>query len=434
MDKTPLNNPRKNPRSGSNIIVTILTVFIFLMVFTALGVVAFLFVKHASLSASTFSSVSDDKSKLEDEFAVLSSSLQANTSPSSNIIIGTPSSTDDSSSTTETAPTSTNPSIEIITTQPTTPPTTETPSSSTETPTTPEPTTPEPTTPEPTTEAPTTSTQPPTPPVIQQTPPIEQPTTPAEPFVQQYVTMNEGKYEYRIPLLSYMPMHNYKWEFLKTLNNGLRYYAENGTKNSLIGIDVSSHQKEIDWKKVKAAGVEFAIIRVGLRGYGTGALVVDEYFHTNIKAALNAGIKVGVYIFSQAITPEEAIEEAELVLKEIKGYKITFPVVYDPEDISGDTARTDDLNGEQLTEHCIAFCETVKEAGYTPMIYVNKRWALTRLDMTRLTDYDIWLATYVEEPNYPYQFTMWQYSSSGKVNGISGNVDLNISFVDYSKK
>lgn len=252
--------------------------------------------------------------------------------------------------------------------------------------------------------------------------------------IQYYVSMYLGGGEYRIPIIASLPKHDYKWENVITPKNGLKYYTVNNKKASYAGVDVSSHQKDIDWAKVKAAGVDFAMIRVGFRGYGSGALVLDDYFEKNIQGALDAGIKVGVYFFSQAINEQEAEEEAALVLEQIKNYKITYPVVYDAEDISNDTARTDGLPGAQITSNCIAFCEKIKAGGYTPMIYANKRWFLTRLDLTRLTDYDLWHAAYVDAPDTPYLFTMWQYTSTGKVDGIDGNVDLNISFVDYSKR
>lgn len=370
--------------------ISVISVFGFITIMLALGGVTFLFLKQNNDINATLSTLSAAQSQFYDELAVLSSNLANSDAPTTP---GTPIHTIDLGKNTTPADTS----AEESTTEPTTTP-------------------PDTTTPMPTTTAPTTDNN------------------PGTHFTQRYVSMYLGGNEYRIPIIQTLPMHDYNWENVLTQNNGLKYYTENGKKASLIGIDVSSHQKEIDWNKVKAAGVEYAIIRVGFRGYGAaGTIVLDEYFHSNIQAALKAGLKVGVYFFSQAITEEEAIEEAEFLLNEIKGYDITFPVVYDPEDISGDTARTDGLSGEQITNQCIAFCERIKEAGYTPMIYANKRWTLTRIDLTRLTSYDLWLAAYVDTPDIPYLFKMWQYSASGKVDGINGDVDLNISFKDYSK-
>lgn len=236
--------------------------------------------------------------------------------------------------------------------------------------------------------------------------------------------------EIHLPILPNVPKHPYDWTCLQSLY-GRKNYIVDGQTVSKQGIDVSSFQGEIDWQKVKEDGIEFAIIRLGYRGYGTGKMVLDDYFEQNIKGALEAGLEVGVYYFSQAISEEEAVEEAQVVLENIKNYNVTYPIIYDAEEIATDRARTDGLTVHQLTDNAIAFCEYIEAAGYQSMIYSNKRWLLTKLDLERLTDYDIWFAGYVNIPEYPYDFKMWQYSESGSVNGIEGNVDLNISFMDY---
>ena len=175
------------------------------------------------------------------------------------------------------------------------------------------------------------------------------------------------------------------------------------------------------------------MIRLGYRGYGSGEAGLDENYAENIQGAREAGIDAGVYFFSQAITVEEAVEEANLVIESLKGLDINYPVVYDWEIIYDDTARTDNVSVDVLTDCCVAFCETIRNAGYTPMIYQNKRTTIFKLDLNRLTDYDFWLAEYGSEPTYYYDFDMWQYTSTGSVPGIDGDVDLNISFKDYSK-
>lgn len=215
--------------------------------------------------------------------------------------------------------------------------------------------------------------------------------------------------------------------------NGYNFYTENGVVTSIAGIDVSVHQGDIDWQQVKNAGIEFAIIRAGYRTYGGGIVNIDENLEKNLAGAEAAGIKTGVYFFSQAVTVEEAMEEADAVLDVIAPYNITYPVVYDWEIIYDDSARTDDVPVDTLTDCCIAFCERVKSAGYTPMIYQNKRTSLFKLDLPRLQDYDFWLAEYGDEPTYYYDFDMWQYSCTGRIPGITGDVDLNISFRDYSE-
>ncbi len=176
------------------------------------------------------------------------------------------------------------------------------------------------------------------------------------------------------------------------------------------------------------------MVRVGYRSYGGGEIKLDDSFAKNLSGASEAGIKTGVYFFSQAVSTDEAIEEADAILDAIKPFDITYPVVFDWEIIYDDKARTDNVPVETLTDSCIAFCERIKSAGYTPMIYQNKRTTLFKLDLPRLQDYDFWLAEYNDEgPSYYYDIDMWQYSCKGTVPGISGEVDLNISFKDYSK-
>ncbi|MCM1007229.1 MAG: glycoside hydrolase family 25 protein [Ruminococcus flavefaciens] len=214
--------------------------------------------------------------------------------------------------------------------------------------------------------------------------------------------------------------------------NGYAFYKENEEITSIAGIDVSEHQGDIDWNAVKNAGIEFAIIRIGYRTYGGGEIVLDTTFEQNLRNADAAGIKTGVYFFSQAIDPEEAIEEADAVIDAIRPYNITYPVIFDWELITGDSARTDAMTVDNLADACISFCERVKSAGYTPMIYQNKNTTMFKLDLPKLQGYDFWLAEYGDKPTYYYDYQMWQYSSTGKVPGINGEVDMNISFKDYS--
>lgn len=212
--------------------------------------------------------------------------------------------------------------------------------------------------------------------------------------------------------------------------NGIVEYND-GVVSSTKGIDVSSYQGKIDWKKVKNDGVEYAIIRVGYRGYGeAGKLVTDDRFEENIKGATSNGVAVGVYFFSQAINKEEAIEEAHYVLDAIEGYEVTYPVIIDIENLNRSDARTANLTQDEWTENCIAFCETIKAAGYTPMIYGNLESFLYMLDIEKVEAYDKWFAQYDSSIYFPYDFEIWQYSESGAVDGISGKVDLNVSFYE----
>lgn len=250
---------------------------------------------------------------------------------------------------------------------------------------------------------------------------------------QGYYTFQdvEGN-SYESPLLAGVPRCSYDFSNLKTdEDTGYKSFRdeENGV-HARFGIDVSEFQGEdIDWKQVKDSGVEFVIIRLGYRAYGdTGALVMDAMYEKNIQGALEAGLDVGVYFFSQAITPAEAVEEAEYVLDHLKPYEISGPVVYDTEEIKWDTARTDVNTKEDFTNYCKVFCDTVEQAGYDPMIYSNMKWMAFTLDMEELAEYDFWYADYYEIPQCPYHYQIWQYSETGAVPGINANVDLNLWF------
>ena len=174
--------------------------------------------------------------------------------------------------------------------------------------------------------------------------------------------------------------------------------------------------------------VDFAIIRIGGRLMQSGGLYEDAYFRANLEGAKAAGLKVGVYFFSQAISASEAVEEAEFVLDHIRGYDISGPVVYDTEEIKYDTARTDQNTRQEYTNYCKIFCDTIESEGYDAMIYANMKWMAFTLDMEELTDYRFWYADYHELPQCPYEYTIWQYSENGTVPGINTPVDLNIWF------
>lgn len=249
-------------------------------------------------------------------------------------------------------------------------------------------------------------------------------------FPENVVVFDSNRYLF-LPVYDNVKKNDIKNENVKQLENGELVYMENDKQISHKGIDVSKFQGEIDWNKVADSGVEFAIIRIGYRGYGTGALMMDEMAIKNIEGALEAKIKVGVYFFSQAITIEEAVEEAEFIIENIKKYDITYPVVYDTEDIVNEDSRADGLSKEERTEIAIAFLERIKKAGYTPVIYANLRWFTMSLDIPELEAYDKWYAYYDKELYFPYKISMWQYTESGQVDGINGSVDLNMSFKDW---
>ena len=207
---------------------------------------------------------------------------------------------------------------------------------------------------------------------------------------------------------------------------GRAIYTKSGLQ-AKTGIDVSFYQKDIDWEAVAADGVDFAMIRLGYRGYSKGALQMDECFEANIQGALDAGLEVGVYFFSQAVTPVEAEEEARYVLDALAGYEITYPVAYDWEFIeAGNNARTDGLPGQTLTACARVFCQTIREAGYTPAVYFNQDLGYLHYDLAELKDEMFWLAEYGGVPDFYYDFDLWQYTCTGSVNGIQGDVDLNL--------
>lgn len=242
----------------------------------------------------------------------------------------------------------------------------------------------------------------------------------------------DGKEEWLL-ISPYLPKHEYDFTKLVCQSNLMKYY-EDGKQVSFVGADISKYQDYVDFVKLKKAGVDFVMLRVGARGYGSGQIVMDDYFFDNIKRATDAGLQVGVYFFSQAVTEDEAREEANIVLESIKDYKLTYPVAFDMEHIENDTARIDALSKSDKTKITKAFLDTIKNAGYKAMIYGNKEWLLKEIDMSKLTAYDVWLSQMEDIPDYPYKFTMWQYTNTATIDGVAGYVDLNISFIDYAEK
>lgn len=250
-------------------------------------------------------------------------------------------------------------------------------------------------------------------------------------FFPEYVIFRDVDYQF-VEIKDSLKKNSFVQKNFIRDDKGFLTYQEKNTIISYKGIDVSRYQGNINWKEVKEDEIDYAMIRLGYRGYGTGQIVEDECAKANLAGANEAGIKAGVYFFSQAVTKEEAVEEAEYVLDMIKKYKIDYPVVFDTEEISGDTSRTETLTAKERTDIAIAFCERIKDAGYTPMIYANIKWFTTALELERLEAYDKWFAYYDDVLYFPYHICMWQYADSGKVAGIAGNVDINISFQDYT--
>ena len=196
-----------------------------------------------------------------------------------------------------------------------------------------------------------------------------------------------------------------------------------------LGIDVSRWNKEIDWEKVKVDGIEFAIIRCGYRGATSGSLVLDAMYEANIRGAIEAGIPVGVYFFTQATSEVEAVEEASMVISLIEDYDVDYPVFLDSESAGGN-GRAEQLEAEERSRYHKAFLETIASAGYETGVYASKNWLNNRLDMTQLSQYKVWLAEYADAPTYEEYYDMWQYTSKGTVDGIETRVDLDLSFMN----
>ena len=277
---------------------------------------------------------------------------------------------------------------------------------------------------------------------------------------QVYIKNSEGKYVEAVyadyfKASEFFIMNEVKYVYTgwQTINGKTYYYDKNGNavtgtqiiqgvtynfgsdgsiqtnvNGSTFGIDVSKHNGKIDWNAVKSSGVDYVIIRCAYRGSSTGALITDPNFHTNIKGATAAGLKVGIYVFSQAINEVEAVKEASLAVSLAQGYNLAYPIFIDTEASGG---RADKIDKATRTAVVNAFCQTVQNAGYKPGIYASKTWYEDKLNMGTLGGYKIWLAQYSAAPTYAGRYDMWQYSCKGKISGISGNVDLNLSYLGY---
>ena len=246
-------------------------------------------------------------------------------------------------------------------------------------------------------------------------------------YPDELVIVSNGVFNF-VPIRDDLKKNAYLEENMNILESGEIQYLENGQVISHKGIDVSKFQGEIDWNLVAQDGVEYAFIRVGNRGYGTGKLVEDEAFEANVEGALSAGLKVGVYMYTQAVNDAELLEEANFVLQKIAPYKIECPVVFDVEKVVGDNGRMNAISVEERTRLTKLFCDTIAAAGYKPMIYHNMEMGAMMLELSELQQYDKWFAYYNPDLYWPYEYQIWQYTDKGRVNGIEGEVDLNISF------
>lgn len=255
---------------------------------------------------------------------------------------------------------------------------------------------------------------------------------PAEDGKHTLIQYKDGTQEW-VLINSYLTKNSYDFSRLKLQDDRMKYYQ--GEKvTSYFGVDISKYNGTVDFAKLKNNSVDFVMIRLGSRGYGSGQILLDENFHENMKGASEAGLNIGVYFFSQAITIEEATEEAAFVAENLTDYKVTYPVVFDMEYIENDISRIETLSKDAKTTIAATFMSSIQTAGYQPMIYGTKEWLIKEIDLTKLTMYDVWYSQQADIPDYPYQFQIWQYSLKGQIAGISGDVDFNISFVDYSAR
>lgn len=233
----------------------------------------------------------------------------------------------------------------------------------------------------------------------------------------------------------YLTKNTYDFTNMSETAN-LRKYTDNGKKISYVGVDISKHNGTVNFRSMKAAGIDYVMIRLGARGYSTGQLSLDDNFVVNIEDAIDAGLDIGVYFYSQAVTLEEATQEVNFVVQNLTPYKehINYPVAFDMESVPNDKARIDGLSREDKTAISAAFLSGIQAAGYVPMLYGNKEWLIKNIDLAQLQNYDVWLSEDEDIPDYPYQYTMWQYTTTGVLNGITGDANLNICFVSYSDR
>lgn len=236
-----------------------------------------------------------------------------------------------------------------------------------------------------------------------------------------------------VAINQYLTKHEYDYSGLVYKKPIMSYYEE-GKKISYTGIRVSKYNEFVDYTKLKKSGIDYAMIRIGARGYSTGQITLDENFDKNVKDAVGAGLDVGVYFFSQAVTEEEAIDEAGVVLAAIAEHEITYPVVFAMDFVENDTSRVEALTRAERTAIANAFLSLIQEAGYNAMLYADKEWLINKIDLTLLSSYDIWLSQESDVPDYPYKFSMWEYTKSAKVEGMAEVAELSISFIDYENK
>ena len=219
-----------------------------------------------------------------------------------------------------------------------------------------------------------------------------------------------------------------------TARDNLMHYYENGRQSSFVGIDINEYNDEVNFPGLKEEGIDFVMLRAGVRGYESGSILQDKALADNLVKAKEAGIRIGLYFSSQAITREEAVEEAEFCLNFAREAALTYPIAYVLEDTQGTSSRAQNLRKDERTNNAAAFCEAIRTAGFVPMIYGDKFFLLKQIDLARLSDYEIWYSDASDLPDYPYQYSMWQYSQTASLKNAKGVLDLNICFVNYEER
>ncbi|MCR5686694.1 MAG: glycoside hydrolase family 25 protein [Lachnospiraceae bacterium] len=246
------------------------------------------------------------------------------------------------------------------------------------------------------------------------------------------ITDEKGSTRY-YELLTDVPKNEYDLENSLINENGFLTYKDS-KRESIRGVDLSKYNGTVDFAKLKENGIGFAMLRLGSRGYGTGNITLDEKFVEYAQNAQLAGIQIGAYFYSQAVNETEAVEEANYIVGAVSSFNVRYPIAIDVEKVKNDEARTDKLTAEERTAIVKMFCDTVKGYGYKPIIYATKDMLVSGLELDTLADYDVWLADETVPTDYPYRYSMWQYSTKGRIDGITGDIDFDISFIDYEKR
>lgn len=236
-----------------------------------------------------------------------------------------------------------------------------------------------------------------------------------------------------IPIEEKLPSHEYDFTKMKATNGKMVYYQGN-KKVSFLGVDLSKANGTVDFEALKEEGIDFVMLKIGERGYESGLVTMDENFLTNVEKAKEAGMAVGVYFCSQAVSVEEAVEEAKFVTDTLLNYRITYPVAFRMDEVLNDTARTDILDKEQKSSVAEAFLSSVEREGYSVILYGSKDWLLTELVPEMLLEYEVWLTEQSPIPAYPYDFKMWEYAAGETVLGAEKEVNYTICFVDYERR